>query len=213
MGKSRFRLEDFSNPPPKVRLMFEAVSALLAEKADIADLKVSDIMAQAGLGKGTAYEYFSSKEELTAMALIYEYGKKITELKKLVDSKAGFSDKVYGILDWLHENSSYHMTFICLIQMATGIRNPCQSLRSCIPEELFTQMHDYLCENGDAIMEQGYKEGVYTETDVMKRRMAMATMVLQFAMTMGEKSKDSLFVMDYETLRPYAYGTLVKMLN
>ena len=50
--------------PEKVRLLYEAVLAMVTDGWDINRMKVSDITAQAGIGKGTAYEYFSSKEEI-----------------------------------------------------------------------------------------------------------------------------------------------------
>ena len=58
--------------PEKVRLLYEAVLAMVTDGWDINRMKVSDITAQAGIGKGTAYEYFSSKEELIANAVLYD---------------------------------------------------------------------------------------------------------------------------------------------
>ena len=52
------------NPPEKVLAMYRAVVDLINEGNDIKVLKVSDITGCAGIGKGTAYEYFSSKEEI-----------------------------------------------------------------------------------------------------------------------------------------------------
>ena len=47
--------------PEKVLLIYQAVPQMLKEGADINTLKVSEITERAGIGKGTAYEYFSSK--------------------------------------------------------------------------------------------------------------------------------------------------------
>ena len=58
------KVENMKNPPDKMRLMFEAVSELIRQQRDISTIKVQDITAEAGIGKGTAYEYFSSKEEI-----------------------------------------------------------------------------------------------------------------------------------------------------
>lgn len=58
--------------PPKVIAMYRAVSTLLQEGKDIPEMSVSMITAQAGIGKGTAYEYFDSKEEIIVGALLYE---------------------------------------------------------------------------------------------------------------------------------------------
>ena len=66
------QIEKIAEPPEKMRRMYEAVSGLVKAKKEIADIKVSDITKAAGIGKGTAYEYFESKEELIAHALMYE---------------------------------------------------------------------------------------------------------------------------------------------
>ena len=50
-------------------LIFNAVIELVNEGQDLTKLKVGDITAKAGIGKGTAYEYFSSKEEIVEKAL------------------------------------------------------------------------------------------------------------------------------------------------
>lgn len=56
---------------PKVEALYKAVMALLLEGRQIRKMKVSEITEKAGIGKGTAYEYFESKEELLVDALDY----------------------------------------------------------------------------------------------------------------------------------------------
>ena len=58
--------EDIRQLPPKVRQMYIAVIQMLEEGADPANIRVSTITEKAGIGKGTAYEYFDSKEEIVA---------------------------------------------------------------------------------------------------------------------------------------------------
>ena len=58
--------------PPKVKAMYEAVLELFASGRELGTLKVSEITAKAGIGKGTAYEYFSTKEEMIIGAIRYE---------------------------------------------------------------------------------------------------------------------------------------------
>ena len=58
------KLKNIFEPSEKVQKMYEAISELVQEKKDVATLKVQDITSRAGIGKGTAYEYFSSKEEI-----------------------------------------------------------------------------------------------------------------------------------------------------
>ncbi len=57
---------------PKVELIYQAIAALFAKGADLNNLTVAEITAEAGIGKGTAYEYFENKEEMIAGALYYK---------------------------------------------------------------------------------------------------------------------------------------------
>ena len=69
VGES-FNIRSFAEPPEKARRMFQAVIELIQDNADLSTIKVSDITTRAGIGKGTAYEYFSSKEEILTLALL-----------------------------------------------------------------------------------------------------------------------------------------------
>lgn len=55
----------------KERAIYQAVFELFVEGADLNNLTVAEITRKAGIGKGTAYEYFSDKEEMIAKAIIY----------------------------------------------------------------------------------------------------------------------------------------------
>lgn len=210
-----FTLEQFINPPKKARLMFEAVIGYVHEKIDPGSLTVQDITARAGVGKGTAYEYFSSKEELIALALFFDYGLRILELQELLEKKKNFEEKMLGLLDWLHDNKSYHMTFVKMIQISAGDEGVCQVLQTRIPQDVFDGMHSYLMEEGDALMEEGYEQGYFAETDKVKRRLALAGMVVNLVLTLhgDEKKESSFFIMDYKDMRQYAYTTLIKTLS
>lgn len=58
-------------PSPKEKAVYQAVLELFEEGADLNYLTVAEIAGRAGIGKGTAYEYFSDKEEMIAKALLY----------------------------------------------------------------------------------------------------------------------------------------------
>ena len=53
------------DPPQKVLALYQAVIEFINEGCDINTLKVADITGRAGIGKGTAYEYFSSSGSFT----------------------------------------------------------------------------------------------------------------------------------------------------
>lgn len=55
----------------KRELIFEATLKLLKDGNNISNIKVNDIAVVAGIGKGTVYEYFRSKDEVFAQSIIY----------------------------------------------------------------------------------------------------------------------------------------------
>ena len=59
------------NLPEKKAAVFRAVLKLLRQGRPLGDLKVSEIAEAAGIGKGTVYEYFPSREELLRDAMQY----------------------------------------------------------------------------------------------------------------------------------------------
>ena len=75
-------MEAVSETPEKVLLMYEAVHKLVGEGVILTDLKVSAITEQAGIGKGTAYEYFETKEELLACAFIFYVNRMAEEISR-----------------------------------------------------------------------------------------------------------------------------------
>lgn len=61
--------------------------------------KVEDIAINAGLGKGTIYEYFKSKEEIFKEMLQYMFETYIEAIKKAAQDKTTVKDKLIAILD------------------------------------------------------------------------------------------------------------------
>lgn len=98
MGKLAEK-ELFEELPDKVKLLYQAVQEIIAEDADINSIKVSDITDRAGIGKGTAYEYFDSKEEIIACGLIYSLGELTRRLQSDLEDKSSFTERLTCLLD------------------------------------------------------------------------------------------------------------------
>ncbi len=95
--------------PPKVRAMFEAVLDLFASGRELSTLKVSEITAKAGIGKGTAYEYFSTKEEIVVGAIEYEAAKHFQIIIDLLEQGQSFQEIILKGLDMMEAaNQKYH---------------------------------------------------------------------------------------------------------
>lgn len=79
---------------PKVKATYQAVIQLFIEGADLNNLTVAEITAKAGIGKGTAYEYFSNKEEMIAGALFYEMKNSCQSLYEQIRQESNLKEKV-----------------------------------------------------------------------------------------------------------------------
>lgn len=98
-------LEDIHHVPPKVNQMYEAVMQLLEEGADVADIRVSTITERAGIGKGTAYEYFDTKEEIVACAIVYHIQRLFSWLEETLEAQRDFRAQVTFLLDTVEQKN------------------------------------------------------------------------------------------------------------
>ena len=212
--------EKLKNPSKKMRLMFEAVSVLVKERKDIRALKVQDITEKAGIGKGTAYEYFSSKEELIAHALIYEYSRKIVELAKAVFKLKHFKERFYRIFDWIIENKEYNEMFSQLLRASLHPEDSYEAPSGakgtggeCALKEFGDEASGYIYEMIDRFMEDGYKEGVFTEKNAEKRSLALLTSMVEYAFAVMGPEENRYRRVGDEEIREFVYQSLVKTLN
>ncbi len=147
----------------KVIAIYHAVEDFIAEGADLSSMRVSDIAAKAGIGKGTTYEYFTSKEELVVKAMIYlvdSMTKRILHNMEKVDT---FQDKFMLLLAEMEEKVKQRACILKYFHML-GDLNLCEP------------MHDLLLENNEEavkanpmriiryLLEQGKQEGIIGES-------------------------------------------------
>lgn len=62
--------ESMEELPEKVLQMYKAVYQLIIDEEDMSAVTVSRITQKAGIGKGTAYDYFDSREEIIVCAIV-----------------------------------------------------------------------------------------------------------------------------------------------
>lgn len=120
--------------PAKVRALYGAVIAMVEEGADIAELKVSDITEKAGIGKGTAYDYFDTKEEIIVYALLFFMDSSMASLEEQIRKKKCFQAKVELVLDIMSMEVGKGA---CVLRFINLLYEPSQSgqmLRSALQE-------------------------------------------------------------------------------
>ncbi|MCX4350560.1 MAG: TetR/AcrR family transcriptional regulator [Lachnospiraceae bacterium] len=102
---------------PKVTATYQAVIDLLMEGVDVGSLTVSEITGRAGIGKGTAYDYFSSKEEMIAGALFYEIETSCRALYELLRQEETLYDKMNLILIKMDERVATIGCFVKVLHL------------------------------------------------------------------------------------------------
>jgi len=97
MGKMT-GMEQVEEIPAKVLALYEAVAQIIEGDEDINSVRVLAITERAGIGKGTAYEYFDSKEELLSCAVVYHTRQLANEIRAFLKDGKGFADKMDMLL-------------------------------------------------------------------------------------------------------------------
>ncbi len=213
MNKFCMSIENIESPSAKVLLMYRAVSELLCEKKDVNSIKVVDITSKAGIGKGTAYEYFTSKEELIVNAMLYEYSEKFKKLSSQLNECGSFEEKIYKIFDWIKNNREYNILYSRMIRMLFGDAASCEEIKEQMPQEIFGKICAYTSNMILQLLEEGYQEGVYTETDLGKRRLAFMMMVVGYAFIAMEEQTPYFDQLDNSEITAFFYSAFIKALK
>lgn len=136
----------YKDPPPKVRQMFQACSELMEEGVPIHSIKVVDITSRAGIGKGTAYEYFRNKEELIGEAQLYYFNEKFLRMKEKVAAAETFWDAVDCLFEMIDQVMEKREGFQVLLKHAvTNIKEELrenQDTVCCPPESLVSFLQE-----------------------------------------------------------------------
>lgn len=80
-------------------LVFNAITKLMNDGVKLHTVKVADIAKAAGIGKGTIYDYFKSKDEILEKALIYNMNIELSQVLNKISTVKGFRNKCYELLN------------------------------------------------------------------------------------------------------------------
>ena len=174
-------MEDLFYPKsPKVKAMYDAVLDMVNERYSFSQIKVSDITSRAGIGKGTAYEYFSSKEEIVVKAVLYNIYYNMHRMEGVLSGEGSFEEKFYRILDFMEDNMEP------LRYTTELLRGKCETIHKKLPmdEERFkivqAQVKAYVNGVADRYMETGMQENCFTQSNVILRRNTLYTAILGY---------------------------------
>ena len=198
-------------PSEKVQKMYEAIAGFVEEKRDLSTIKVSEITSRAGIGKGTAYEYFSSKEELIMYAALWLCGQQMEQMISGAAKETGFRGKYFFILEWIETHKEYNELLLKAVK--GNFQGDCEKLKDCVPKELSAQIRSYLVETINELLEEGYQEGIFKEQNVEKRILVFMGTMMQYGVGVINLKEDFENMMNKEQLREFTYECMVKSLN
>lgn len=190
----------------KVEKLYQAVIELLEEGCDITAMKVSDITNRAGIGKGTAYEYFDNKEEIIANALKYDMEKQLDSLYEIILTAESFRDKVMETYDWIEKNLTKKSSGIqffkaqeCSVEMPRRIVNEVQ--RGCKETHSMFRILDHQIET--ALKEENWKE----DMPVLLMRMALLSSYVEYFIYLFKDADQS--EVPKEMMKEFSYQGIV----
>lgn len=144
--------------PDKVLLLYQAVAQLFQEGMSPEDLKVIDITQRAGIGKGTAYEYFDTKEEIIAGSLLYNMKRMMKRIEQQISMLTDFHSRISLLLGIINEEFGERECFIKYMQLTGSVPSVNQALRQaiesqganeCVPERILFKIIKDAKERGE----------------------------------------------------------------
>lgn len=117
----------------KENAVYEAVLRLMARGGQLHTVTVQQIAQEAGIGKGTVYEYFTSREEILTKTFLRRVEQEIQGLAARVDLAQSFDGKLESLLDAAREATRTQPSCIKLlladVHAAGAMEELCGSLR------------------------------------------------------------------------------------
>ena len=128
-------MEALNQVPPKVIAMYRAVNTLLRENKDIPEMSVSMITGLAGIGKGTAYEYFDAKEEIIVCALLYEIRMVTEQASEQIKNCRDMESQIGKMLLLVEEHSQCVDAIMAFLHLLTDHSREGNLLRERMEEQ------------------------------------------------------------------------------
>lgn len=121
--------------PAKVLQLYQGVMELILQGVDVRTLKVSDITQKAGIGKGTAYDYFDTREEIIVSAILHVMVCIQEKVEAELARRTSFFERMEYLLEVLEEKMEERECFLHFIHLLTDTSICGLKLQERIKEE------------------------------------------------------------------------------
>ncbi len=199
--------------PQKVMAIYEAVGRLIAAGKDTAELKVSDITKEAGIGKGTAYEYFGSKEEIIGRAVCYQVQKMMQKAIEKLASIQSLQGQLEQIVAWTDDGAAVGMVYNFLklqVKDSDNVTDMQQKISemAVVRDQFFEQI-------ADIMLKAATRDRVIGEPEDWNyaRMVVIAAIMMMMEMCVSKMKGGSCRNMTSQMILTYAMRILTKALN
>lgn len=195
----------------KEEKMYQAVLEFLGEGKNVNDIKVSDITERAGIGKGTAYEYVKSKEELLGKAILWGILSATREVEEWVNQAQGIREKYRKILDWLEEVLCGDKTAAVCFQIVHQSFQVSGALKQEVEKNL--PILEVISEGIRELIRYGKKEGCFQDTVPEDLQVTIMISTLFSFWNHMNRHPDLIQSRETDALKEYLFRSLVRDLN
>ena len=130
--------------------LYEAALRLIASGVNPAAMKVQQIADEAGIGKGTVYEYFASKEEILHGMALHCFDTEIARFAALLEPCTTMQGLEEAVLAYLQDLSGSRMGTYQVIASSVGPQNTPEGM-----DRRLTALHGVLHKTIAALQQNG----------------------------------------------------------
>lgn len=130
-------MEAAQDVPPKVLAIYEAVEQLIAAGEDINSVKVLTITELAGIGKGTAYDYFDTKDDIIACSLLYQIRMLTEGLREIFSGEESFAEQIAICMDEIEKKNHKQQSFLRYVHIMTANSGYCRLVKEKMKQPEF----------------------------------------------------------------------------
>ncbi len=204
-------IKEMENLPEKEVKIYIAVGELIKEGKDVSNLTISEISNRAGIGKGTTYEYFDSKEELIYKALHYFVIDSLKAVLLKMLNEGSFKDKFYSIMDYMWESRLGEDTIQSIMSFVRNLSPALKEVSVTENPEKYdpctaTAFIEMLLKQ---YLNSGFEEGIFTEKDEVYRKNVLSSQVLLFLFLMKDIREEER----KKEIEDYVYDGMIMLLN
>ncbi len=129
------------NDSEKEIAIYEGVRKLIRQNVNLSQVTASEIAQAAGIGKGTLYNYFSTKDEIIARTVFYLIDQHLAQIQACMECQKHFEDKCRAALDFIRvqanqRDSQLHLMLMGIDggQVAPFLRQGMERMRATMQE-------------------------------------------------------------------------------